>query len=342
MLKKILKYIGSLVLVYVLLCLATPFNKTLRNRSVKNQINYLSQILDNAYDDKLQNQFPEGKIFSNALLALSIIDYCEKNDNADQNYSRIVDNCIKRIQSESALEIFNPNIKPKYGMFYNGWSNYVFTSYMQSELFQLSQIPKMVIEESKIIEDRLIATLNDSLRILDSYVDASWPADNLIGTSSFSDKDLQQKWIKTILEASTHPSGLIHHSSSKKSKIRGSSSAMIIFSLNACGFKDINAYNDKFKNIFIDEYLGVQLVQENENGSNDMDVDSGPVVFGYGASATIMNIKTQGSLGNPKSKFTWAAMNLIALPINIFKKKYYLMKKEPMLDLFMLWGSTEL
>ena len=73
-----------------------------------------------------------------------------------------------------------------------------------------------------------------------------------------------------------------------------------------------------------------------------MDADSGPVIFGYGASATIMNIKTQASLKDSKSKITWAAMNTIALPINIFKKKYYILKQEPMLDLFMLWGSTEL
>jgi hypothetical protein len=73
-----------------------------------------------------------------------------------------------------------------------------------------------------------------------------------------------------------------------------------------------------------------------------MDVDSGPVVMGYGASATIMNIKAQACIGNTKSRISWAAINLIAVPINIFNKKFYLMKKEPMLDLFMLWGCTEL
>ena len=73
-----------------------------------------------------------------------------------------------------------------------------------------------------------------------------------------------------------------------------------------------------------------------------MDVDSGPVLFGYGASATIMNIKTQASLKKPNAKITWAAIHLISLPINIFEKKYLILKKEPMLDFFMLWSSTEL
>lgn len=104
----------------------------------------------------------------------------------------------------------------------------------------------------------------------------------------------------------------------------------------------IEEYSIQFKDIFADNYLGVQLIKENEDGSNMMDVDSGPVVLGYGSSATIMNIKTQASLGNSNSKFTYAAMNLISLPVNIFKKKYHIFKKEPMFDLFMLWGSTEI
>ena len=107
-------------------------------------------------------------------------------------------------------------------------------------------------------------------------------------------------------------------------------------------YEQIEEYNNSFKNTFIDDYFGIQLVKENEDGSNSMDVDSGPVLFGYGASGTIMNIKTQASINNGESKRTWAAMNSISFPINIFGKKYYLLKKEPMFDIFMLWGSVEL
>jgi len=200
----------------------------------------------------------------------------------------------------------------------------------------------MVIQQSNDIEERLTYTQNENLRVLDTYDDANWPADNLIGSMSIRNEQLKENWINVIMESAKHESGLIHHSGSNKSEIRGSSSAMITFCLSKSGYKEIDKYNDTFSDLFIDEFLGIQLVKENENGSNYMDVDSGPVLFGYGASATIMNIKTQASLGNSKSKFTWAAMNVIALPINIFKKKYYLLKQEPMLDLFMLWGCTEL
>lgn len=342
MIKKTLKYIGIAILAYVLLCLITPFNKTLRNRSIKNQINYLSSILDKAYDDKLQRRFPEGKLFSNCLLALSTIEFYNKNGKSHNKYSTIVDNCIRRIQSESALQIFDPNLNPQYGMFYQGWSNLVYSTYRKSKLMKYSKISQLVEKKSEEIESTINQIQADSLRIIDTYIGSNWPADNLIGILSIGNKTTQNQWIELILNTTEHQSGLIHHSGSRKNTIRGSSTAMITYCLNKTGYSDIQKYNDKLDSIFIDKYLGIQLVKENEDGSNEMDVDSGPVLFGYGASATIMNIKTQASLGKSNAKITWAAMNLISVPINIFKKKYLIFKKEPMLDLFMLWASTEL
>lgn len=342
MIKKTFKYLGLVVLTYVFLCILTPYNSVLKNRSDKNQINYLSDIIDKGYDNTLQNRYPEGKIFSNALLALSTVEYCDNNQIFNEKYSKIVDNCIRRIQSKRAVQIFNESMIPKYGMFYNGWSNLVYITYKESQLFKYSKIQENVSEASNEIEVRITKTQNDSLRTLDSYSGTAWPADNMIGISSISNDTLQAKWIEVILNKAKHESGLINHISSNVSEIRGSSNAMITYCLGKSHYQDVDLYNEIYCSKLIDEYLGIQLVKENENGSNSTDVDSGPVVFGYGASATIMNIKTQASLGNEKSRITWAVMNTLALPVNIFNEKYYLMKKEPMLDLFMLWGSTEL
>ncbi|MGB3402519.1 MAG: hypothetical protein WBA77_07495 [Microcoleaceae cyanobacterium] len=329
-------------MVYVFICLAAPFSTFLRNRSIENQITYLSDILDDGYDDELQLRFPEGKLFSNSILALSAIEFCERNNIVDTDYSTVVDNCIKRIQSDGTLSIFSRIDEPKYGMFYNGWANYVYSVYKKSKLFQYSSIQERVNQESRLIEERLVSEQADSLRILDSYNGASWPADNFIGIISLENNTVREDWVNSILNSTDHSPALVHHSGSNRSIIRGSSSAMITFCLSRLDFEEVYKYNRKYSETFIDEFLGIQLVKENSDGSNKMDFDSGPVVFGYGASATIMNIKTQASLNNEKSKFTWSAMNLISIPVNIFGKKYYLMKQEPMFDLFMLWGCVEL
>lgn len=341
MTKKIFRFLGIGVLLYVLICLMTPFNTFLRNRSIKNQINYLSKIIDAGYDDQLQKRFPEGKLFSNALLALSTIEFCDKQRIVSQEYSYIVDSCIRRIQSSRARSTFDADMIPRYGMFYCGWSNLIYTSYINSPLFSKSKLKSEVEEESEKISLAISETLLDSIRILNSYKGSNWPADNFIGIISVKHDSLKLDWIDRLFQTAEHTSGLIHHSGSNKMNIRGSSSAMITYCLKKAHYPDIEKYNQTYKDIFVHSFFGIQLVKENEDGSNRMDVDSGPVLFGYGASATIMNIKTQASLSSNNSKITWAALNLISVPINMFYQKYYILKKEPMLDLFMLWGCTE-
>lgn len=342
MIKKIALYLTISVVAYLVICLITPFNKYLKKRSIENQITYIDHIFSKGYDDELQTKFPEGKLFSNAIFSLSILEFCEVNNCINETYAKIVDQNIKRILSHNTLSIFNSDMKPAYGIFYNGWSCYVLNTYRQHELFKLSSIKQDVEQQAILMEQRIIRTQQDSLRILDSYLESNWPADNLIGLISINNDSLQLKWLELILNATEHESGLIHHSGSQKSNIRGSSQALIIFCLGEMAYDNANEYNERFKINFVDEYIGVQMVKENEDGSNRMDVDSGPVIFGYGASATIMNIKTQAKLKERKSKNTWAVMNTISLPINLIGKKYYLFKKEPMFDIFMLWASVEL
>ena len=230
---------------------------------------------------------------------------------------------------------------PKYGMFYNGWTLYVLSQYKKSPLYSQSSIQDLITTSMDTIHNRLISTQLDSLRILESYSGSNWPADNLLGIVSITNDSIQSEWLKVLQSTSTHPSALINHVGSNKSEIRGSSQALITFFLTELGYPEIDNYFDTYKDIFIDNYTGVSLVKENENGADDMDLDSGPVVFGYGASATIMNIKTEGYLKKSSAMRTWALMNLISAPINILGQKYYILQQEPMLDLFMLWSSVE-
>lgn len=339
---KFVKYLIFIILAHFVTCFVTPFNKSLRHRSIENQIKYLAQILDQGYDDQLQSRYPEGKVFCNALLALSIIEHCNKTDNSSREHAKTVDICIQRLISENSLKNFPPHINPPYGMFYNGWVNHVLVSYTRSSLFQFSEKQKEILASSQMIESRFLSAQKDSIRLLDSYAGSHWPADNLIGVVTMQDSVIGSLWLEKILSETDHPNKLINHSGDHQSIARGSSSALMMYCLSKTPYQDIIQYNDRYKETFVDQYFGIQLVKENENGSDDFDYDSGPVIFGYGAAATIMNMKTQASLGDNNSKITWALLNSISLPINLFQTKYYLLQQEPMFDLFMLWSATEI
>lgn len=342
MIFKFLKYFLATILLYTLICVATPFNKTLRVRSIKNQIHYLSVIMDKGYDDLLQHQFPEGKVFSNALLALSIIEYSEKYGIENEKDANIVDRCIQPMQSFSTLNKFDEHLNPRYGIFLNGWTNFLYSKYLKSELFKHSSIREKILQHGSKIEFNINTALQDSIRPLETYVDAYWPADNFVAAASMRDTIHRANWLKHLQSLSKHESHLLHHVGSNPLEIRGSSNAMITYCLHVMGHNWANSYNANFKSIFIDDFLGIQLVKENADGSDKMDVDSGPFFLGYGASATIMNIKTQAEFKDFNARYTWASMNFIGLPVNVFKHKYYLFKKEPMFDLFMLWAGVSL
>jgi hypothetical protein len=68
-----------------------------------------------------------------------------------------------------------------------------------------------------------------------------------------------------------------------------------------------------------------------------MDVDSGPVIFGVGSVATMVTLKSSQILNHGCHKNTYGVINLLGMPINIFKNKYYLFKQEIIFDIFMFW-----
>lgn len=182
---------------YVLVNALTPYVGWLKERSVQNQIEHLNRAFEQGYDDQLQERYPEGKLFSNAIFALSVIEYGESVP-LPAEYAVIVDSCVSRVLSAQALAPFNPDLIPKYGMFYNGWVNYVLTQYMASPLFRYSVLKERIIEQSQVIERRLVAAQEGGAYMLDSYSYMSWPADNCIGLLSLGADSLAIAWRDTI------------------------------------------------------------------------------------------------------------------------------------------------
>lgn len=338
--RSIVKGIVLILIVYVVVCIVTPFSQTLLQRSIRNQITSLSLSLQN--DDDIQARYPEGRVFANAIFALATIDAgLGVNTQEQKEYAHIVDDCINRLLSQNAKATFDHTMQPPYGVFYNGWTNFVLTSYASSHLFAHSSIQDSILIASMEINNRLSHALSSKVSLLDTYSGSSWPADNMVTMVGLTDSELQTRWLDHILNLSEHESELIPHTADDMTVIRGSSQALMTYCIQKIANPRSQHYYETYDSLFIDNILGIDLVKEHLDTSNEMDYDTGPILFGYGASATIMNIKTQAAFGKPSAKYTWAMMNLLGIPINLFGCKYYLFKQEPMFDIFMLWASVE-
>lgn len=329
------------LLFYLTLGLLTPHVNWLQTRSIENQIDHLTELLNAGYDDELQERYPEGKMFSNVLLGLSIIEYSEKLDNVPVKYSSHVDSCILRVLSPEAKAPFSASLLPKYGAFYSGWTHLLLSRYSQSRLYSKSQITSRVEQELHSLRNRLTEAFTERHPI-PSYHGIYWPADNFVCLASLNETEIQSIGIDMFMGITEHPSGLIHHAGFDSTVVRGSSTSMITYFLGQMDEHSAQEYNRKFDSLFVRSFLWANLVKEHIDGAEFPDIDSGPLLFGYGASATLMNIKTQASLGQPGAKATWGWMNVIGVPINFWDEKYYLFNSEPMFDLFMLWAAVEL
>lgn len=328
-------------MVYVLCALATPYVPTLHKRSIENQINYLNRQLVSGMDNDLQIRFPEGFVFANALFALSVLEYSEIVNKNDALYATYLDRTTNRLLSDRAKRSFSKDLELPYGAFYSGWTNLVLHKYRNSRLLDYSKIKDEVITANDSLEQLMLKAQVDSIHPIDSYFGSVWPGDNLacIASLPYSADDLQKDWYASLQENSTCDSMLLDHFLRSSCELRGSSQALCHYFLSTIDREQAINSNERYRALFVEQVFGVELVKEYQ-GEGYMDVDSGPIVFGYGAVATIMNTKTQSSLQQGNYRWTWAWLNLAGVTVNLFGSKYYLAKKEPMFDLFMLWCSV--
>lgn len=330
--KKIIRYAILLVFLYFVVAFISPFNRILANRSIDNQINYL--LSDDSFDVQVQTRFPEGYVFFNSILALSIIEYSQTR--RKQEYNAAVDGLILKLLSKKASSVFSENQKLPHGAFYNGWVNFTLKQYIESDLFQNSKSKAEFIASHDSLSNLISQVQADDLSMLESYPNSYWPADNLVCIASLpaAASGLAEKWIELL--RSTSEADLIHHDGSSLSKVRGSSQSLIIYLLSHINLELAIAEDKKFTSEFKDSFFGVKFVCEDLADKSFEDIDSGPVFLGYGSVATIMNTKATKGIGQ-RSRITEGFLNMLGMPVNFRGKKFYIFKQEVMFDLFMLW-----
>jgi len=287
--------------------------------------------------DKQQNRYPEGKVFAYALFALAVIEQGAESDRTAIKRAQMVDASIRALMDKYTLDNFNEQLDPPYGAYYNGWTNLVLRRYLSSDLYQYSKKKELCRKSYQQICNRLISAKIKTSGLLETYTEGYWPADNIVAMTSLPDSStIKTSWANEILSIRDDSLGLILHGLDDRQLVRGCSQAMIQYFLTEYSYAENEKDYQVFSEAFVDDY-GVQFVREYSRGrSGKGDIDSGPLVLGYGSAATVMHVKT-GKRRGEKMNLTWGLMNLLGAPINIFGKKFYLFNQEPMFDLFMLW-----
>ena len=302
----------------------------------------------------MQRLYPEGYVFLNALYGLAWCNYLKSSggDTAIDAEAHIeINAALKRIQSPAARVHFNKYLSPEYGAFYQGWSNFLLSQKLGVEPKDARNPDEVALYLATC--DSIAMAVSKRTYPL-SYGGGSWPADVMVCMASLAKHDdlFEQRYQSVIHEwlsqvrTRLDSSGLIPHrvmpgTGRPVEEARGSSQSLMLIFLNEIDLDFAYAQYEKFSAHFIDTTFGLTGIREYPRGQTGFgDIDSGPVVLGYGAASTIVGMSSLRLFDNDNAGRISAAIDAFAFPIENDSRRYYLFGALPIADAFITWGQS--
>ena len=321
-----------------------------------NQIDYYSQELTSLRKEMhlgiakdMQALYPEGFVFTNVLYGLCSAELVRKIDDPSkklswQNETRW---SLSEIESNYGKSVFDSSLTPIYGTFYHSWKTWLTGKYLSiidknnfdSTLYKNFQLDCKTIVNNYLVENNPYP---------ESYKGVSWPADAIVGIASLelSDNEFHtdyskfiEKWISSVKAGLATSKFLIPHSiqNSVPRSIefsRGSSQSLILLFLYDIDGDFAKKQYSLFKHRFTDTFLFFSLIKESQaNRTQVEDIDSGPIIFGFGSAASIVGIGTAKLYGD---KELFSDLNL-GIEFSRIPAKYFF-GDHVIIDLFLLWS----
>ena len=327
------------------------------NQDLLQQLAHLKTALHNGAADDMQGVYPEGYVFLNALYGLTWAEVAKNLPTESvlfQEAQQEIDWVLIALDSEEGRRPFSPDLALPCGIFYRGWSNYVLgiklklmpAVYRDSiEVYQFHQNCRDIAEALKKQESPF----------LESYEQACWPADMVVGMASVAMYEkmypgefdgLLKNWLAKV-ETKTDSFGLIPHSARWQSganleSARGSSQSLI---LNFLIEIDAGYAQRKFliyKKHFLEYRFGLPGIREYPKGqAGTGDIDSGPVIWGIGGAASIVGQRVLALYGESAAAIgVRNSIEVFACGRSGKQGKTYLLGKLPIADAFIGWSNS--
>lgn len=320
------------------------------------QLRGLKAQIENGADEEMQEIYPEGYVFLNAVYGLAwykLISALPNGSEYSNEALKEIETCWTKINSNYARAQFEEDLPLPYGAYYTGWSNYFLGKKLEIQSAN-QRNPSEVIRFKKNC-DQITSALNTDMYPV-SYYGQAWPADVMMCVASLKQHDklfgskydeVIKKWIEQVT-SKLDTNGLIPHAADPGNgnvieAARGSSQSLILIMLNEIDTALARDHFQKYKALFVDTTLGLTGVREYPKGTDGIgDVDSGPVILGYGGAATIVGIQTLSVFGDYESANQIRdAVEGLSFPITSDRKKNYFLGLMPIADAFIAWGDGE-
>ncbi len=322
------------------------------NTEVYKQLYFIGNKLEHDGAEKMQQYYPEGYFFSYVLYGLSWCDFLQKTQDKEIREMGIneINKAASALSSPKGRSIFPQQLSPEYGIFYAGWTNCLLAKKLA---IQNNYADSLQFEQNC---DNIVNAFKQSNQtFLASYAGLSWPCDNIVAVASLAmhDKIYPAKYTSFLseyiqkLKSNLDKEGLIPHKTDYKTghiteQAKGSSQSLLLIFLLEIDSDFAKEQFAKYKTHFLDKRMGLYGIREHKIGINGKgDIDSGPVIWDIGGSASVVGAKTF-ALFNETSIAETLRNSLEAFGMAVQNKndKKYLFGQWLVADCFIAWSNA--
>lgn len=322
------------------------------------QLRHLRAALDAGAGDDMQALFPEGYFFTHVLYGLSWVEVgrrAEAEAPLRAEALREARWAWSRLDSLRGRAPFSAQLDPPYGVFYVGWR-----SWLLGGLLSLHPPERRNPLEAQVFQAdcaELAAAFDASeTPFLTAYPGQAWPVDSVVAVAALRLHDTLfeprfdatiDRWLTLARERLDPQTGLLPHRVNARNgrpveTARGSSQSVIARFLPEIDPLWGRAQYALFREHFVAPFLGVPGVREYPVGlSGSGDVDSGPLVFGFSASATVVTLAAAHVHGDTEiADALIPASEAVGLPLEWAGQKRYALGLLPVGEAFLVWAKT--
>ncbi len=324
---------------------------------VRAQLRFLHAALDRGAAHRMQTLFPEGFFFTHELYGLAWIDQglaVPAGDLLRREALREARRALGHVVSEDGRRPFSATIDPPFGIFYEGWSNWLHAGLLRIE----SPAERDPADVAAFEQDcDIIAQAFDSAPtpFLVSYPDQAWPVDSVVAIASLRAHDAIlpprfgatiDRWLMETKKRLDPATGLIPHrvdplTGQPLETARGTSQSMINRFLVEIEPVWAGEQYERFRRIFVVTRLGLPGVREFPDGvAGSADVDSGPLLLGVSMSASVVAAGAARLHGDRElAAALYGTMESLGLPLTLSGQKRYALGIVPVGDAFIAWST---
>ena len=322
------------------------------------QLRFLGQALRGGAGERMEDLFPEGYFFTHVLYGLAWVEVGLRLPPESTLHLQALEEAnwaLERLDTNAGRAPFSRDLDPPYGVFYSGWSNWLrggMLSLQQEQDRSLAQLDRFQAECQALA----LAFDRSPTPFLPAYPGQAWPVDSVVAMATLRLHDSLfparfsttiQQWLETAQDRLDPATGLLpHRVDSKTGEVlegaRGSSQSLIARFLVEVDPEWGRIQYALFRRQFVAPLLGAPGVREYpEQIAAQGDIDSGPLVAGFSASATVVMIGAAQVQGDREiADALIDASEAAGLPIRWGGSKRYLLGLLPIGDAFLVWAKT--